>query len=232
MLDRRGSLDSLAGTEGEGDDEADLTPEERELLVSKRERALERRMRRRHSVQGRDFSSWEAPRVKDVRAAFDFFDRDGNGVIDLDEIKVAMKKYFALDLSEKEIEGLMLLYDSDGNGTLDFEEFSAMVFNLEDLDPESVARFWAKQVQFIPFAGDGVKLLFKGADVVAKLNPFAKLGKKKKKGGDKDKAGEDDEENSAGGGAAAAAAAGGNGKQQRHKTFMGIPLRKPKEKRL
>merc|ERR1712022_81820 len=50
--------------------------------------------------------------VEEIKEAFDLFDTDGSGSIDVNELKVAMK---ALGM------------DADGDGTIDFDEFLAMM---------------------------------------------------------------------------------------------------------
>ena len=75
----------------------------------------------KHAIEMRDFRAWKTPREEQVRQAFASFDLDGNGSIDRREIKIALKKYWGVDLKKKELDSLMAIYDIDGNGDLDFE---------------------------------------------------------------------------------------------------------------
>eukprot|EP00947_MAST-08B_sp_MAST-8B-sp1_P004177 g4177.t1 len=103
-------------------------------------------------VTNRDMAKWKAPSDKQVQEAFNAFDIDGSGDIDLYEIQVALAKYWGVQLTEKEALSVMTLYDGDGNGTLDIDEFRVMLANLEDLDPAAISRFWLSQVAAVPGA--------------------------------------------------------------------------------
>ncbi len=62
--------------------------------------------------------------MTDVHAAFDEFDGDGNGKIDLTEFRqLAIKLGFELDASAAET--LFDTIDEDENGMIDFAEFEA-----------------------------------------------------------------------------------------------------------
>merc|ERR1711990_616261 len=62
--------------------------------------------------------------VEEIKEAFDLFDTDGSGSIDVNELKVAMK---ALGMDAKSEEIRKLINDSDSDGTIDFDEFLAMM---------------------------------------------------------------------------------------------------------
>ncbi len=94
----------------------------------------------------RDFKNWEVPSEAILRRAFDLFDINGDGVVDFDEIKISMFKYFGLRLTKDETRSMLILYDTDESGALCYEEFKVMIQNLESLDPASVGRFWMKQL--------------------------------------------------------------------------------------
>ena len=94
----------------------------------------------------RDFQNWEVPSEAILRRAFDLFDINGDGVVDFDEIKLSMFKYFGLRLTKDETQSMLILYDTDESGALCYEEFKVMMQNLESLDPASVGRFWMKQL--------------------------------------------------------------------------------------
>ena len=50
------------------------------------------------------------------------FDRDGNGMIDRDELKVVMKQ-LGEKLSEEDIEEMIQAADKNGDGMIDYQEF-------------------------------------------------------------------------------------------------------------
>ena len=101
-------------------------------------------------AQERNFEKWKAPTEQALRKAFDQFDIDGNGRITEDEIKISLRKYWGIEMTDEETESMMLIYDADENGSLDYDEFACMVKNLgDDLDPQAVSRFWAEQLAAI-----------------------------------------------------------------------------------
>jgi calmodulin len=63
------------------------------------------------------------PALKDqYKEAFDMFDTDRKGFINVDQIRRALKK-FGQDLTRREVEDMIKGLDTDGSGTLSFEEF-------------------------------------------------------------------------------------------------------------
>lgn len=62
-----------------------------------------------------------------MRYVFRSYDKDGNGLIDRQELKAVfeeMGKHF----SDAELQRMIKLADQDGSGTLDYEEFINKVF--------------------------------------------------------------------------------------------------------
>ena len=57
-----------------------------------------------------------------IREAFNLFDKDSDGTIDLHEMKAVMND-LGRTVSEEELEEMMEEVDTDGNGSIDFEEF-------------------------------------------------------------------------------------------------------------
>lgn len=62
----------------------------------------------------------------DIRAAFDSFDKDGNGSIDKDEIAKVCEE-LGVDASGSEIADLLKEADENGDGKISFEEFKNAV---------------------------------------------------------------------------------------------------------
>ncbi|XP_055602120.1 calmodulin-A-like [Uranotaenia lowii] len=87
-------------------------------------------------VQGRiqfgDFLAMMTVRLKDfnneeeLKEAFRIFDRDGNGMISAEELKVALKS-FGEQLSDEEVEELLREADVNCDGQIDYEEFVRMI---------------------------------------------------------------------------------------------------------
>lgn len=65
-----------------------------------------------------------------MKQAFDAFDKDGNGVITLGEVKEVFGGEGGEELWQEVIGGV----DSDGNGEIDFEEFEQMMRNFGKSD--------------------------------------------------------------------------------------------------
>ncbi|MCJ1454382.1 Calmodulin [Mycoblastus sanguinarius] len=62
----------------------------------------------------------------ELRAAFNVFDRDGNGTINKEEL-VQIMKSIGEGFTDEEIEEMMKEADKDGNGTIDYDEFVQLV---------------------------------------------------------------------------------------------------------
>eukprot|EP01065_Artemidia_motanka_P041659 TRINITY_DN5425_c0_g4_i1.p1 TRINITY_DN5425_c0_g4~~TRINITY_DN5425_c0_g4_i1.p1 ORF type:complete len:275 (+),score=64.98 TRINITY_DN5425_c0_g4_i1:289-1113(+) len=60
--------------------------------------------------------------IASLRNCFNQFDADGSGAIDIQEM-VGVFKMFGEDVSEAEVNDMMLNIDEDGSGEIDFEEF-------------------------------------------------------------------------------------------------------------
>merc|ERR1712139_295462 len=75
--------------------------------------------------------------VEEIKEAFDLFDTDGSGSIDVNELKVAMKA-LGMDAKSEEIRKLINDIDSDGDGT---REDLLKVFKLFDDDKTGTVSF-------------------------------------------------------------------------------------------
>ncbi|KAJ3292604.1 Centrin-1 [Borealophlyctis nickersoniae] len=58
----------------------------------------------------------------EIREAFDLFDTDGSGTIDIKELKVAMRA-LGFEPKKDELKKMMQEVDKSGSGTVDFNEF-------------------------------------------------------------------------------------------------------------
>ena len=67
------------------------------------------------------------PALKDqYKEAFDMFDTEKRGFIDVEQIRRALKK-FGQDLTRREVEDMIKDLDTDGSGTLTFDEFITLM---------------------------------------------------------------------------------------------------------
>ena len=79
----------------------------------------------------------------EIREAFDLFDTDGSGTIDMQELKVAMRS-LGFEPKEGEVEKMVEEVDKDGSGTIEYGEFLEMMtskFSSKDSKEEIVKCF-------------------------------------------------------------------------------------------
>ncbi|KAI9343083.1 centrin-2-like protein [Zopfochytrium polystomum] len=67
-------------------------------------------------------SELTAEQKQEIREAFDLFDTDGSGTIDVKELKVAMRA-LGFEPKKDEIKRMIAEIDRTGSGTIDFNEF-------------------------------------------------------------------------------------------------------------
>ena len=60
--------------------------------------------------------------IEEFRAAFNLFDKDGDGTVSASELQTVMKA-MGKRVSREEVEKMLAKVDKDGNGELDFDEF-------------------------------------------------------------------------------------------------------------
>ncbi|TFK16149.1 Centrin-2 [Platysternon megacephalum] len=101
---------------------------------------------------------------QEIREAFDLFDTDGSGSIDVKELKVAMRA-LGFEPKKEEVKKMIADIDKEGSGTIDFEDFLAMMtqkMNEKDSKEEILKAFRL-------FDDDGTgKISFKNLKRVAK----------------------------------------------------------------
>ena len=71
--------------------------------------------------------------TKELKAAFAYFDRNCNGVIEMDELDAAMKS-LGYRVTDKELRMMIGEVDVDGNGKIDFDEFVRMMNNATKIE--------------------------------------------------------------------------------------------------
>ncbi|XP_047208694.1 caltractin [Girardinichthys multiradiatus] len=63
---------------------------------------------------------------QEIKEAFDLFDTDGTGTIDVKELKVAMRA-LGFEPKKEEIRKMVADFVKDGSGTIDFDDFLSMM---------------------------------------------------------------------------------------------------------
>ncbi len=71
----------------------------------------------RHAVQ-----ELTPEQKQEIREAFDLFDTDGSGTIDVKELKVAMRA-LGFEPKKDEVKKMIMEVDKNGSGSIDFNEF-------------------------------------------------------------------------------------------------------------
>ena len=74
--------------------------------------------------------------LHEFREAFNLFDRDRSGNIDIDELRQLIE-WVGQDTTEEELKEMMLLADGDNSGRIEFWEFATlMAHKMGDTNPE------------------------------------------------------------------------------------------------
>merc|ERR1712031_135706 len=64
--------------------------------------------------------------LDEIREAFSLFDADASGMIDVRELKAAMRA-LGFEVKNEELKKMVTDIDNDGNGTIEFVEFLSMM---------------------------------------------------------------------------------------------------------
>ena len=69
---------------------------------------------------------WTDEQRQDIKEAFDLFDSEGTGVIDIKELKVAIRA-LGFEPKKEEIKKMIAEIDKDGTGKLSFDDFLSLM---------------------------------------------------------------------------------------------------------
>merc|ERR1712028_41469 len=64
--------------------------------------------------------------IEEIREAFNLFDADNSGAIDVRELKAAMRA-LGFEIKKEELKKMISDIDNDGNGSIEFQEFLEMM---------------------------------------------------------------------------------------------------------
>merc|ERR1712005_66608 len=64
--------------------------------------------------------------IEEIREAFNLFDADNSGAIDVRELKAAMRA-LGFEVKKEELKKMISDIDNDGNGSIEFQEFLEMM---------------------------------------------------------------------------------------------------------
>lgn len=64
-----------------------------------------------------------------IKSAFEYFDKDRSGHIDLEELSHTMDR-LGYDLSYEEVAQILSRFDADNNGQISFDEFAQFIGSL------------------------------------------------------------------------------------------------------
>jgi calcium-dependent protein kinase len=70
---------------------------------------------------------------KDLEKIFKAMDRDGNGMLDKEEILAGYEEHFGIPISEETVDAMFKAVDIDGNGSIDYTEFVMATMSEKDL---------------------------------------------------------------------------------------------------
>jgi len=93
--------------------------------------------------------------LAEMKKVFNSFDADGSGMIDADELTLALKN-MKLDASADVVKSLIAEVDKDGNNQIDFGEFADIVANMKagkTSSDKGFARIYSKQKELVQVKG-------------------------------------------------------------------------------
>merc|ERR1712149_56164 len=85
-----------------------------------------RKMSRRGAAKKKAKGGLSEEQIEEIREAFNLFDADNSGAIDIRELKAAMRA-LGFEVKKEELKKMISDIDNDGNGSIEFAEFLEMM---------------------------------------------------------------------------------------------------------
>merc|ERR1712216_835070 len=83
-------------------------------------------MSRRGAAKKKSKGGLSEEQIEEIREAFNLFDADNSGAIDVRELKAAMRA-LGFEVMKEELKKMISDIDNDGNGSIEFDEFLEMM---------------------------------------------------------------------------------------------------------
>merc|ERR1711918_300627 len=83
-------------------------------------------MSRRGAAKKKAKGGLTEEQIEEIREAFNLFDADNSGAIDVRELKAAMRA-LGFEVKKEELKKMISDFDNDGNGSIEFAEFLEMM---------------------------------------------------------------------------------------------------------
>merc|ERR1712196_172774 len=83
-------------------------------------------MSRRGAAKKKAKGGLTEEQIEEIREAFNLFDADNSGAIDVRELKAAMRA-LGFEVKKEELKKMINDIDNDGNGSIEFQEFLEMM---------------------------------------------------------------------------------------------------------
>merc|ERR1712205_202282 len=83
-------------------------------------------MSRRGAAKKKAKGGLSEEQIEEIREAFNLFDADNSGAIDVRELKAAMRA-LGFEVKKEELKKMISDIDNDGNGSIEFAEFLEMM---------------------------------------------------------------------------------------------------------
>merc|ERR1711908_227758 len=95
--------------------------------------------RRRGAAKKKSKGGLTEEQIEEIREAFNLFDADNSGAIDVRELKAAMRA-LGFEVKKEELKKMISDIDNDGNGSIEFAEFLEMMTGKmgENIDEEEL----------------------------------------------------------------------------------------------
>merc|ERR1712146_178106 len=91
-------------------------------------------MSRRGAAKKKAKGGLTEEQIEEIREAFNLFDADNSGAIDVRELKAAMRA-LGFEVKKEELKKMISDIDNDGNGSIEFQEFLEMTGKMGEKGP-------------------------------------------------------------------------------------------------